>query len=257
MNLETYIRNRLKQKPIGTMTHVIAGYPSFDDNLTALRLMKKYNVDLVEIQMPFSEPTADGPVFVKANQEALKNGITVDHYFDFMKQASQEFDFPILMMGYYNTALKLGHKNFIQRLKNAGGAGFILPDLPLEEQNGLFDTAASNELSPILLVAPTTPDERLNAIGKAANGFVYVVARSGVTGDHTAFNKQFETYIQRCRNAIKLPLAVGFGVSQKKDIEYLTGKADIAIIGTALLRAWEYGKAEALEEFLDGLLGNG
>ena len=249
MELEQYIRNRLQYKPICLMTHVIAGYPSFDDNWRALEIMAENNVDVVEMQMPFSEPIADGPVFVRANQESLKRGTTIEQYFNLMKRATDQFDFPILMMGYYNTLFKMGENVFLDRLKNVGGSGFIIPDLPTEQGTYLYENAKELGLAPIGLVAPTTPNSRLKVIGNVGSGFIYVVARSGVTGDQTKFNRTFENYLQRCRNEIKLPLAVGFGISNKHDIEYLAGKAEIAIIGTALLKVWESQGEKGLIDF--------
>jgi len=249
MELERYVRDRLKQKPICLMTHVIAGYPSFEDNWRALEIMAEYEVDIVELQMPFSEPIADGPVFVRANQQSLKQGTTIEKYFNLMKQAAEQFDFPILMMGYYNTAFKMGENIFLDRLRKAGGSGFIIPDLPVEAGVDFYANAKKLGLAPISLVAPTTPDSRLKMIGNAGSGFIYVVARAGVTGEQTRFNETFEAYWQRCRQHVALPLAVGFGISNKHDIEYLTGKAEIAIMGTALLKAWEQGGAKGLIDF--------
>ena len=123
MNLNQYIQNRLelirdkkfksrKKNKILLMTHLIAGYPSLEDNLKMLDAMGEANVDLVEIQMPLSEPTADGPLFVKANQQALNGGMCWERYFELMKRTSQKFEFPILMMGYYNTVFAMGYENF-------------------------------------------------------------------------------------------------------------------------------------------------
>jgi len=254
MELEKYIRQKLEQKPICLMSHVIAGYPSFDDNIKALEIMAENNVDVVEIQMPFSEPIADGPVFVYANQESLKRGTTVSSYFDFMKQATSEFDFPILMMGYYNTVFKMGEDLFLDRLKNSGGYGFIIPDLPLEEGEPLFQKSKEQSLSPILLTTPTTQVERMQRINKAGKGFIYVVARKGVTGRKTSFSKSFDSYLEQCRQSIDLPLAVGFGISNKTDLDFLTGKAEIAIIGTALLKAWEQNGERGLRKFFNLLI---
>ena len=197
MNLEKYIWGKLKDKAICLMTHVIAGYPSFDDNLQALEIMAENDVDVVEIQMPFSEPIADGPVFVYANQESLKRGTTVNSYFDFMKQITSQFDFPVLMMGYYNTVFKMGEDKFIDRLKNSGGQGFIIPDLPLEEGESLFQKSKQQNISPILLTTPTTTVERLQKINEAGEGFIYVVARKGVTGRKTSFSKYFDLYLNQ------------------------------------------------------------
>lgn len=250
MELEHYIQKKLETKNICLMTHVIAGYPSYDDNLKALEIMAENNVDIVEIQMPFSEPTADGPVFVRANQEALKRGATVVKYFDLMIQAANLFDFPLLMMGYYNNVFKMGDSIFIKRLKASGGKGFIIPDLPVEESADLYEIAKRYDLSPITMMTPTTTNERLEIIGKAGTGFIYVVARRGVTGTKTDFEKNFVDYLNRCRHATNLPLAIGFGLADKNDLKFLTGKAEIAIIGTALLRVWESDGEKGLREFL-------
>ena len=117
MNLSQYIRERLQRKSILLMTHAIAGYPSLKDNWTMLEMMQQAGVDLVELQLPFTEPTADGPVFVKANQEALKNGMRRNDYFEFMKKAGKAFDFPILMMSYYNPVFVMGHLPFCRELR--------------------------------------------------------------------------------------------------------------------------------------------
>lgn len=253
MELDTYIRNRLSLKPICLMTHVIAGYPNYDDNMRALEIMAQHDVDLVEIQMPFSEPTADGPVFVRANQRALESGVSTDSYFGFFEQAAAAFDFPLLMMGYYNPVFKMGELNFIQRLKQVGGSGFIIADLPVAEGRDFYRTARQQQLNPILIIAPTTPEQRMKTIANVGSGFVYVVARSGVTGKQTQFNADFDRYIDTCRNLIDLPLAVGFGVSSKKDLDFLTERADIAIIGTALLKSWEQNGASGLNDFFNSL----
>ncbi len=255
MQLEQYIRTRLETKPICLMTHVIAGYPSYSDNLRELEIMAHHNVDLVEVQMPFSEPIADGPLFTKANQEALKRGATVNRYFEFFKQAAAQFDFPLLMMGYYNPVLRMGEMRFLERLREAGGQGFILPDLPIEEGHSLYERAKQQQLAPISFMTPTTSDDRLQQLGKAGSGFLYVVARRGVTGQHTSFGESFHTYMQRCRQATSLPLAVGFGIAKKEDIDFLIGQAEIAVIGTAVLKIWESDGADGLKKFLQALRG--
>ena len=255
MQLEQYIRTRLKAKPICLMTHVIAGYPSYSDNLRELEIMARHDVDLVEIQMPFSEPIADGPLFTRANQEALKRGATVSRYFEFFKQAAAQFDFPLLLMGYYNPVFQMGETRFLERLHEAGGRGFILPDLPIEEGHSLYERAKQQQIAPISFMTPTTPDDRLRQLGQAGSGFMYVVARKGVTGQHTSFGEAFTAYMQRCHQATSLPLAVGFGIANKEDVDFLTGQAEIAVIGTAVLKIWERDGAYGLEEFFQKLGG--
>jgi tryptophan synthase alpha chain len=131
--LERYLRQRLQRKPLLLMTHVVVGYPSLDANLAMLEAMQRAEVDVVELQLPFSEPIADGPVFVRANQQALAAGMNWARYFQFMQRVSTAFDFKILMMGYYNSVLQMGHATFCAGLAAHGGSGFILADLPPEE----------------------------------------------------------------------------------------------------------------------------
>jgi len=252
-NLEQFSRDTLKEKDLMLMTHVVCGYPSFDDNWKMLELMDKNGADIVELQFPFSEPSADGPLFVKANQAAVASGVTVQDCLAFMKKASEAFSFKILMMGYLNTAWKMGYDKFTDALVEAGACGFILPDLPVEEAGEVHAMAAKKGLAPIMLMTPTTPDVRLKKIAKCAEGLIYVVARKGVTGTKTSMNDEVGDFLKRCRAVTDLPLAVGFGVSCKDDTDYLKGKADMAIVGTASLRAWESGGEVALDDFLKNL----
>lgn len=241
-------------RPAMIMTHVVCGYPSFEDNWKELEIMQEFGVDLVELQFPFSEPSADGPLFVKANQEAIESGVHVEDCFAFMQKAAAAFSFKIVMMGYYNTVFKTGHRAFLQRLKEAGGEAFILPDLPVEEAAELHQIAAELDLSPIILMTPTNSDARLQQLAQSADGFIYTVARKGVTGSNTDMNQEVSSFIKRCRQHTDLPLAVGFGVSEAKDVRFIGEHADIAVIGTAALKAWEAGGEGALRAFFEQLL---
>jgi tryptophan synthase alpha chain len=252
--LSEYIAERRKTKSPLVMTHVVCGYPSFEDNLKALEIMQSFDVDIVELQFPFSEPSADGPTFVRANQIAIEQGVSVEDCFKFMREVNDRFSFKILMMGYYNTVFKMGEMKFLDRLQQAGGIGFIVPDLPIEEADTLFDAARQRSLSPIVLMTPTNRDARLQDLAAAADGFVYAVARKGVTGAATSMSQELTEFLQRCKQYTELPLAVGFGVSCPADIKFIGKNADIAIIGTAALRAWEEGKEEALHTFFSDLL---
>lgn len=255
MVLEQYLRERLQQKDLLLMTHVVCGYPSFEDNWRELEIMAEFGVDMVELQFPFSEPSADGPLFVKANQQAVADGVRPGDCFEFMHKVSEHFPFKVLMMGYYNTAFKMGHESFIKQLSAAGGCGYILPDLPVEEAGELHELSKPSELAPIVLMTPTNTDARLKVLGAAAEGFIYAVARKGVTGGQTEMGNDLKAFIAHCRQHTNLPIAVGFGVSQKADLDFLRGKADIAIIGTAALKAWEDGGGDSLRAFFSGLLG--
>ena len=259
MALNNYLAERKialsnSKRPAMIMTHVVCGYPSFEANWKALEVMDSFAIDLVELQFPFSEPSADGPLFVKANQEAINNGVHVDDCFDFMAKVTAKFSFKVVMMGYYNTVFKTGHRKFMQRLKDAGAHGFILPDLPVEEAGELRAISKELDLSPIVLMTPTNTDERLKQLANCADGFIYTVARKGVTGTDTSMNTDVSEFIQRCRKFTDLPLAVGFGVSTSDDIKFIGEHADIAVIGTAALKAWETKGEQGLRDFFTQLL---
>lgn len=239
MNLQAYIAERLKERKVLLMTHLIAGFPSLEANWRMLEIMGEVGVDLVELQMPFSEPVADGPTFARANQLALQGGITLDQYFALMQRSTETFAFPHLMMGYYNTAYRLGHGPYCQRLQQTGASGYILPDLPVEEYGDLFEQSAAHDLTSILLMTPTNTDQRLAKIGAHAQGFVYAVARKGVTGSQTDFGSELIEFIARCRQATDLPLAIGFGLRSGEDLRQLHDRAEIGIVGSELLNTWE------------------
>jgi len=261
MALNQYLAERKEalsqtNRPAMIMTHVVCGYPSFEDNWKELEIMQEFGVDLVELQFPFSEPSADGPLFVKANQEAISNGVHVEDCFAFMEKVTNHFSFKVVMMGYFNTVFKTGQNKFMKRLKEAGGEGFILPDLPINEAAELHELAKELDLSPVVLMTPTNTDERLAELAACADGFIYTVARKGVTGSNTNMNDEVSSFIDRCRKFTDVPLAVGFGVSEAKDVEFIGQHADIAVIGTAALKAWEHGKEESLRAFFKQLLPN-
>ena len=254
MGLQAYIEQRKQDKDLLVMAHVVCGYPSFEANMQALEIMADAGVDLVELQFPFSEPSADGPLFVKANEQSLKSGTTVDQCFEFMKQASERFPFKILMMGYYNTAFIMGEDVFVKRLKDAGGVGYILPDLPVEESANLHRLSKEAGIEPIILMTPTSSDERLVQLGASSRGMVYVVARRGVTGSKTNMGDDVIALIKRCRQHTTVPLGVGFGISSKADLDVLRGSADLAIVGTAALKIWEASGASGLKIFFKDLM---
>jgi tryptophan synthase alpha chain len=254
MGLQAYIEERKKDKDLLVMAHVVCGYPSFSDNMKELEIMSATGVDIVELQFPFSEPSADGPLFVKANEESLKSGTTVDQCFDFMKQVSERFSFKVLMMGYYNTAFRMGEELFVRRIKDAGGSGYILPDLPVEESSNLHAISEQEGIEPIILMTPTSSDKRLAKLGEASRGMVYAVARKGVTGSKTDMSDDVIDLVNRCRQHTTVPIGVGFGISSKTDMDFLRGTADLAIVGTAALKIWEESREDGLTKFFEELM---
>lgn len=251
--LETYLRTRMKEKDILLMTHLVLGYPSFEDSYKIIEAMVEAGVDLMELQIPFSEPIADGPVILRANQRALEGGATVKESLDLAKRVAETFDIPFLIMTYYNILFKYGTERFVAEMAARQLRGAIIPDLPPEEGDVYLNAMEKHELAPVLIFSPATSIERMNYLSTFARGFVYCVARKGVTGQDTSFSDELETYLSRCRKATDLPLAVGFGVKEKEDIDFLKGKADIAVIGTQTLRIVEKEGVDAVGSFIRSL----
>ena len=253
MDLETYLRRKLKSKPLLIMTHIVIGYPSFRESWVLARTMIDAGVDLMELQIPFSEPMADGPVILQANQKALEAGATVKKCFDFAKELAGQVEIPLLFMSYYNLLFKHGVARFAAESKAMGMAGAIVPDLPIEEGEEYLAAMRAEHLAPVGLFAPNTPDERMRLIGERSAGMVYCVARKGVTGAKTDFSTDLTSYLERARRATTLPLSVGFGLKERADVDFLKGKADVAIVGSETLRVLHESGIRGLGDFMRSL----
>ncbi len=227
---------------IGLIGHVVANYPSPEAARAMIRNMVEAGVAVIEIQIPFSEPAADGPVFMAANHCALENGVTVNDAFTLMHEASKAHpNTDFVFMTYLNIVYKAGYAAFVKRAAESGARGLIVPDLPLEYVDRLDQEAKVFGLDNIRLIAPNTASDRLVLICKSARGFVYAVARSGVTGGATAVSTQLSGYTSKISALTPTPIGLGFGIRSPEDIMGLKGVSDYAIIGTAALQAWQTG----------------
>jgi len=251
--LESYLRKRLNEKDILLMTHIVLGYPSLEESFRVIESMVEAGVDLMELQIPFSEPTADGPVIVHANQTALNRGVTVDQCLNLAEKITLTFEIPFLFMTYYNIPFKYGINRFVSAMSNLGIKGVIIPDLPPEEGKDYLEAMREHGLDPILIFSPNTSPDRMKYISSFARGFIYCVARKGVTGKDTDFSEVLAAYLARCREATPLPLALGFGIKEKADVDFLKGKADIAVVGTQSIRIMEMDGIIAVGDFIRGL----
>ncbi|MBF0367898.1 MAG: tryptophan synthase subunit alpha [Magnetococcales bacterium] len=262
--LEAHITSRLAERatqtppgsdPILLMSHLVLGHPSLEDNREVIRQMVANGVDIMELQIPFSEPIADGPVIARANQSALDGGFEVDQGLAFISEMTRTHAIPFLIMTYYNILLARGVAAFIQDAANRGVRGLIVPDLPLEEADEAIELCHQAGMDWIQLMTPTCPDERLAAIGSKARGFCYCVARKGVTGKDTAFGQELKIFMDRCRQAAGTPLALGFGVKKPEDVQFLSGLADIAVVGTKGIEINREQGAEGVGRFFKALRG--
>ncbi len=256
ISMEQKILSGVESKGIALMTHLVVGFPSIEVNKELLQQMDDAGVELVEFQFPFSEPVADGPLFARANQESIESGTTIDDCFELMAWASKKFSFKILMMGYYNTVFKRGEEKFVSDLVKAGGTGMIVPDLPLEEASNLLEVCEKNNVEFIHLLTPTTTDTRLKVLAaeiNKSNAFTYAVARKGTTGQHTDFSAEVAEYVKTLKAEVKKPIGVGFGIGSKADVDQLRGVAEMAIIGSRVLRLVEEEGVQSVGPFLKSL----
>lgn len=257
MNLQDDLRQRLTRKPVLLMTHLVLGYPSLAVNHEVIRQMAENGVDCIELQIPFSEPMADGPVILKANQEALAAGTKVRDCLAFAAEMVREFpQVNFLFMTYYNVVFRFGLEEFIRQAAETGMKGFIIPDLPPEEGSEYLRSAKEQGLAAIMFFTPTSTDARMREVASQGGGFIYCVARKGVTGQHTEVDDSLAAYLSRCRKATELPLAVGFGIASREDVAMLEGRADMAVIGTATIKLVDHEGAAAVGPFIRSLVGS-
>jgi tryptophan synthase alpha chain len=183
----------------------------------------------------------------------LLNGTTVKKCLEFADKITKKFSIPFLFMSYYNILFKYGIEQFVKKMVEVGIKGAIVPDLPPEEGNEYIEAMRKHKLDPVFIFTPTTPDKRMSYLESFGKGFIYCIARRGVTGAETSFTAQLKDYLFRCRNATKLPLALGFGVKSRSDIQFLEGKVDIAVVGSETIRLVDEKGLDAIEDFILGL----
>jgi tryptophan synthase alpha subunit len=238
------------------MTHIVAGYPSLKESEEIASVMLESGVSFLEIQIPFSDPVADGPVIMRANQVALENGVTPNDCFALMERLQKQTKTPILFMTYFNILFRYGLEDFCKRAQEVGCYGLIVPDVPIDEEpyDHYLETCKKYGLHPIQVISPITTDERLKKIGEVASGFVYCVSRVGTTGSMDGLPPELRNYIGRVRRFVKTQIALGFGISTKKDVENALKDADIAVIGSAIIRKYDEKRSiEDIRTFLTGL----
>ncbi|MEC4816075.1 MAG: tryptophan synthase subunit alpha [Scytonema sp. PMC 1069.18] len=252
--LEKRIIELRQQKDILLMCHTVLGYPSFENNKALLNSLVNAGVELIELQFPFSEPIAYGSILMRANQESICYGTTIDDCFTFARESIKKYPSTLFVITtYYNVLFKYGVKKFIKSAAKIGIAGIIIPDLPPEEADEYISLCKGYDIAAIFLLSPKNSYSRLRQIAQIASGMVYCIARPGVTGSQTEFTENFDSYTKRARSVTDLPIGVGFGIQTKEDIEHLKGRADIAIIGTSVLKLFSEEGVQTLGEYVRGL----
>ena len=211
------------------------GDPSLEVTEQLIYAMEEAGADLIELGIPFSDPTAEGPVIQAANVRALSGGVTTDKIFDMVKRLRQNMKIPMVFMTYANVVFSYGTERFIQKAASLGTDGLILPDVPFEEKEEFDSVCKKYGLDLVSLIAPTS-HERITQIAKEAEGFVYCVSSLGVTGMRSAITTDIGAMVQLVKAAKDIPCAVGFGISTPEQAAAMAAKSDGAIVGSAIVK---------------------
>lgn len=224
---------------------VTCGDPDLETTGKIVREMAANGADLIELGIPFSDPTAEGPVIQGANIRALSGGVTTDKIFDFVRELRKDVSVPLVFMTYANVVFSYGAERFISTCQQIGIDGIILPDLPYEEKDEFLPICRQYGVDLISLIAPTSAD-RVAMIAKDADGFIYIVSSLGVTGERSQITTDISKLVSVIRENTSIPCAVGFGISSPEQAKNMSQFADGVIVGSAIVRKIaQHGKDSA------------
>ena len=224
---------------------ITCGDPDLETTGKVVRAVVEAGADLIELGIPFSDPTAEGPVIQGANLRALSGGVTTDKIFDFVRDLRKDVTIPMVFMTYANVVFSYDAEKFISTCNEIGIDGLILPDLPFEEKEEFLPLCKKYDVDLISLIAPTS-ENRIAMIAKEADGFIYVVSSLGVTGTRTEIKTDLASIVQVIRENTDVPCAIGFGISTPEQAAKMAGISDGAIVGSAIIKLLaQYGRDAA------------
>lgn len=236
-----------KKAFIGFLT---AGDPDADSTVQFILEMERGGADLVEIGIPFSDPTAEGAVIQEANIRALRAGMTTDGVFDIVRRVRESSQIPLAFMTYLNPVFHYGYERFFAKCEELGVGAIIIPDLPYEEREEVEEPAAAHNVHLISMIAPTS-QARIQSIAREAHGFIYVVSSMGVTGVRSEIKTDLDTIVGSIREVTDTPCAIGFGISTPEQAKKMAAVSDGAIVGSAIVRIIAKSGAQAGAEIYD------
>ena len=231
---DTFARVRAQDAP-GLVTYVTAGDPDLERTAGVLRALDRAGADVLEVGVPFSDPLADGPVIQRATERALASRTTLSGVLDLLCAVRTGIAAPIVIFSYANPILRLGAERFADRAREAGVDGVLILDLPIEEADEFRALLARRGIDTILLLSPTTTDDRLRRAAALGSGFLYAISRLGVTGARETLAAGAREMVQRIRRVSDLPVALGFGISKPDHVREVGQWADAAVVGSALV----------------------
>lgn len=221
---------------------ITCGDPDLETTGKLVRAMAEEGADLIELGIPFSDPTSEGPVIQGADLRALKGGVTTDRILEFVRELRKDVSVPLVFMTYANVVFSYGTERFIQRAAEVGMDGLILADVPFEERDEFLEVCERYDLDLISMIAPTSR-ERIRMIAREARGFIYIVSSLGVTGVRSTITTDIGAMVRLIREVSDVPCAVGFGISTPEQAQKMAASSDGAIVGSAIVRIIEeYGR---------------
>ncbi|HZK40275.1 MAG TPA: tryptophan synthase subunit alpha [Atribacterota bacterium] len=244
MKIEKTLRDLREKKKKGLIIYIAAGDPDLETTEQLVYTIAEAGADIIELGIPFSDPLADGPTIQQASQRALNGKVTIPKILCTIEKIRKKSSVPIALMTYYNPIFYYGLDRFVAGSKAVGVDGLIVPDLPLEESKELRDITERLEIELISFIAPTSTPERIDAIAKVAQGFIYCVSVTGVTGTRENLSLDVAEIIRKLRPYTDIPLAIGFGISNAKQAKKATKYADAAIVGSAVVKLIENSRGD-------------
>ncbi|MFZ0962013.1 MAG: tryptophan synthase subunit alpha [Terriglobia bacterium] len=241
----------------GLIVYLTAGDPTLDATGELLLALDRAGVDVIELGVPFSDPLADGPVIQRASERALRSGATLRKIMERFPSWRQAVRAPIILFGYFNPILQYGLEKFAATAAQAGVDGALVVDLAPEEAENYLRIMRARNLDTVFLVSPTSSDARLERAARLSTGFLYLISRTGVTGERSELASSVQPLAERARRVTSLPLAIGFGISTAAQVREVQSHADAAVVGSAVVHAIEERYSQdgpaAIEKFVRGL----
>lgn len=252
--IESLFRDLRARNSKGLVLYLTAGDPSLEDTGKILRALDRGGADLIELGIPFSDPLADGPVIQRASERALKAGTTLRKILEVLPRWREAVRAPMILFSYYNPILRYGLDEFARDAARAGVDGALVVDMTPEESGPYVRAMRAQNLDTVFLASPTSPDHRLEMVARTSTGFLYLISRTGTTGERSDISSSLQPLVESARKFTQLPLAVGFGVSNPAQVREVQAVADAAVVGSALVHAIEErystGGADAIEQFV-------
>lgn len=246
MRVEEVLRHKRAKGEGSLIGYFPAGYPTVEDSVTALVAMAQEGCDVLEVGVPYSDPVMDGEIIQKATEVALSNGFKLSMLFDVIQRVREQTTVPMLVMSYWNPVLRFGLERFAEQLSASGAQGMITPDLIPDEASSWLAVSEREGLERVFLVAPSSSPARTKQNAEASRGFVYAVSTMGITGERAELDRLARSVTEGIRQVSDIPVCVGVGVSTGEQVAEVNGYADGAIVGTAIIRAYEEGGLDGL-----------